>query len=139
MVTRGRLGECEAHHTNRGGSMTGAVLVRWGAPIPGRETKGLEVFGKAIERFEQLAKKGRIHAHNEYISLTGTVGGFMLIQGDVEELQKILLEPENLALTSQASLIVADFEQNLYGGGSDQAIQQLIGVQLESLGALGYA
>jgi hypothetical protein len=119
--------------------MTGAVLVRWGAPIPGRETKGLEVFGKAIERFEQLAKKGRIHAHTEYISLTGAVGGFMLIQGDVDELQKILLEPENLALTSQASLIVADFEQNLFGGGSDQAIQQLIGVQLESLGALGYA
>jgi hypothetical protein len=119
--------------------MTGAVLVRWGASIPGRETKGLEVFGKAIERFEKLAKAGRIHAHTEYISLTGDVGGCMLIQGEVEELQKILLEPENLALTSQAALIVADFEQNLYGGGSDQTVQQLIGVQLESLGALGYA
>src|SRR3954447_8337198 len=119
--------------------MTGAVLVRWGTPIPGRETKGLEVFGKAIERFEQLAKQGRIHAHSEYISLTGTVGGFMLIQGEVEELQKILLEPENLALTSQASMIVTDFEQNLYAGGSDQAIQELIGVELESLASLGYA
>jgi hypothetical protein len=139
MVRREWFRECEPHHTDRGGSMTGAVLVRWGAPIPGRETKGLEVFGKAIERFEQLAKKGRIHSHSEYISLTGAVGGFMLIQGEVDELQKILLEPENLALTSQAALIVADFEQNLYGGGSDQAIQQLIGVQLESLGALGYA
>jgi len=119
--------------------MTGAVLVRWGAPIPGRETKGLEVFAKAIERFEQLAKQGRIHAHTEYIALTGSIGGFMLIQGEVEELQKILMEPENLALTSQASMIVADFEQSLYGGGSDQSIQQLIGVQLESLATLGYA
>ena len=119
--------------------MTGAVLVRWGAPIPGRETKGLEVFGKAIERFEKLAKDGRIHAHSEYISLTGDVGGFMLITGDVEELQKILLEPENLSLTSQAAMIVADFEQNLYGGGSDQAVQQLVNLQLESLATLGYA
>ena len=119
--------------------MTGAVLVRWGASIPGRETKGLEVFGKAIERFEKLAKDGRIHAHTEYISLTGDVGGFMLIQGDVEELQKILMEPENLALTAQASLIVSDFSQNLYGGGSDQAVQELVSLQMESLGALGYA
>lgn len=119
--------------------MTGAVLVRWGATIPGRETKGLEVFAKAIERFEQLAKQGRIHAHTEYISLTGKVGGFMLIQGEIEELQKILMEPENLALTTQASLIVADFEQNFYGGGSDQTIQQLIGVELDSLATLGYA
>jgi hypothetical protein len=119
--------------------MTGAVLVRWGTPIPGRETKGLDVFGKAIERFEKLAKDGRIHAHSEYISLTGTVGGFMLIQGEVEELQKIMVEPETLALNTQATMIVQDFETNLYAGGSDQAIQQLIGVQLESLSTLGYA
>jgi hypothetical protein len=119
--------------------MTGAVLVRWGTNVPGRETKGLEVFGKAVERFEQLAKAGRIHAHREYIALTGTTGGFMIIEGEVEELQKMLLEPENLALTSQASLIVKNFEQNLYAGGSDQTIQQLIGVELESLATLGYA
>jgi hypothetical protein len=119
--------------------MTGAVLVRWGANIPGRESKGLEVFGKSIERFEQLAKQGRIHSHTEYIALTGDSGGFMLVQGEIEELQKILLEPENLALTSQATMIVQDFEQNLYAGGSDQTIQQLIGVQLDSLATLGYA
>ena len=119
--------------------MTGAVLVRWGANIPGRETKGLEVFGKAIERFEQLAKQGRIHAHTEYIALTGNVGGFMLVQGEVEELQKILMEPENLALTTEAAMIVSDFSQNLYAGGSDQTIQSLIGIELESLSALGFA
>ena len=118
--------------------MTGAVLIRWGSNVPGRETKGLEVFGKAIERFEQLAKSGRIHGHREYIALTGSPGGFMIIEGEVEELQKILLEPENLALTTQATMIVQDFEQNLYAGGSDQTIQQLIGVELDSLASLGY-
>jgi len=119
--------------------MTGAVLVRWGANVPGRETKGLEVFGKAVARFEQLAKQGRIHSHSEYVALTGDVGGFMIIDGDVDELQKILLEPENLALTSEASLIVQNFSQNLYAGGSDQTIQQLVGIEIESLETLGYA
>ena len=119
--------------------MTGAVLVRWGANIPGRETKGLEVFGRAIARFEQLAKQGRIHSHSEYIALTGEVGGFMLIQGEIEELQKILLEPENLALTTEATMIVSDFRQDLYAGGTDQAVQELIGIQLSGLATLGYA
>src|SRR3954452_17467385 len=98
--------------------MTGAVLVRWGANVPGREAKGLEVFGKAIERFEQLAKKGRIHSHNEYVGLTGDAGGFMIIEGEGEEVEKILLEPENLPLTSEAAMIVTDLSQNLYAGGS---------------------
>jgi hypothetical protein len=119
--------------------MTGAVLIRWGASVAGREMKSLEVFGKAVERFEQLAKSGRIHAHHEYIALTGRPGGFMIVEGEVEELQKILTEPENLALTTEASLIVTDFSQDLYGGGSDKAVQDLMGVYVNELQTLGYA
>ena len=60
--------------TDGGGHMTGAVLIRWGGQVPGREAKSLEVFGKSIERFEQLTKEGRLHAHREYIALTGKAG-----------------------------------------------------------------
>ena len=67
--------------------MTGAVVIRWGGVVPGREAKALEVFGKSVERFEQLAKQGRIHAHKEYIALTGGIGGFTFVEGDIEELQ----------------------------------------------------
>src|SRR4051794_37551434 len=90
--------------------MTGAALIRWGGQVPGREAKSLEVFGRSIERFEQLTKEGRLHAHREYIALTGKAGGFTILEGEVEELQKILIEPETLALNSQAQAIVADFE-----------------------------
>jgi hypothetical protein len=118
--------------------MTGAWIARWGATVPGREAKALEVFGKSIERFEQLAKEGRIHAHKEYIALTGRTGGFTIIEGEVEELQRILLEPETLALNSQAAAIVADFEQALYVGGTDQAVQGLMGTYVTALGEIGY-
>src|SRR4051812_37052738 len=118
--------------------MTGAVVIRWGANIPGREAKSLEVFGKAIERFEGLAKQNRIHSHREYIALTGRLGGFMIIEGEVEELQRILVEPETLALNSQAEAIVHDFEITLYAGGSDQAVQELIGTYAGALSEIGY-
>jgi hypothetical protein len=118
--------------------MTGAVVIRCGATIPGREAKAMEVFGKSIERFEQLAKQGRLHAHKEYIALTGTVGGFTILEGDVEELQKIMIEPETLALNSQAEAIVGDFQLNLYAGGSDQTVQEVMGTYVTALGDIGY-
>jgi len=107
--------------------MNGATIIRWGATVPGREAKGLAVFGKAIEHFEGLAKQNRIHAHHEYIALTGKDGGFMILEGDTAELMKIAVEPETLALNAQAGAIVEDFEIQVYGGGTDQAIQELMG------------
>jgi hypothetical protein len=118
--------------------MTGAVVIRWGANIPGREAKGLEVFGKAVERFEGFAKQGRIHGHREYFALTGRDGGFMIIEGEVDELSKIATEPETLSLNAQAASIVQDFEVQLYGGGTDQSTQELMGNYVASLQSIGY-
>lgn len=117
---------------------TGAVVGRWGSVIPGREAKALEVFGKSVERYEQLAKQGRIHSHREYIALTGKIGGLSVIEGEIEELQKILVETETISLNSQAEAIVQDFEVNLYVGGSDQAIQEVMGTYMTATAELGY-
>ena len=118
--------------------MTGATVIKWSGQVPGREAKALEVFGKSIEWCERLAKEGRIHAHREYIALTGKAGGFTILEGEVEELQKILVEPETLALNTQAEAIVAEFEITLYAGGSDKSIQDLIGTYVGAVGELGY-
>jgi hypothetical protein len=118
--------------------MTGASVIRWGSQVPGREAKALEVFGKSIEWCERLAKEGRIHAHHEYVALTGKAGGFTILEGEVEELQKILAEPETLALNSQAGAIVEDFEITLYVGGTDKTMQELIGTYVGAMGEIGY-
>jgi hypothetical protein len=118
--------------------MNGAIHISWKASIPGREAKGLEVFGSAVARFEGLAKQGRIHSHQEYFAVTGAEGGFMLITGELAELLKITVEPETLALNAQAAAIVNDFEIQVYGGGTDQAVQELMGNYMESIKQLGY-
>lgn len=118
--------------------MNGAIVIRWGASIPGREAKSLDVFGAAVERFEGMTKEGRIHAHREYFCITGRDGGFMLVEGRLEELMKIAAEPETLALNLKAAAIVEDFEVQIYGGGNDQSVQELMGTFTTSLGELGY-
>jgi len=118
--------------------MNGALMIRWGQSIPGREAKSLDVFGSAINRFETLAKGGRIHSHREYFSVTGRDGGFALLEGDVEELTKILAEEDTLRLNFQASAVVEDFEIQVFLGGSDQTVQQVLGGYTSSLSAIGY-
>jgi hypothetical protein len=118
--------------------VNGAIVIRWGSSVPGREAKGLEVFGQAIERFEGMTKTGRVHAHREYFALTGKEGGFMIVEGQVEELMKISAEPETLALNAKAGAIVEDFEITVYGGGTDQSIQELVGNYTGAVGELGY-
>lgn len=113
--------------------MNGAIQISWKQSVPGREAKGLDVFGSAVERFEGLAKQGRIHSHAEYFAVTGSEGGFMLITGDLDELLKISAEPETLSLNAKAAAIVQDFTIQVYGGGTDQAVQELMGQYVGSL------
>ena len=118
--------------------MNGAIVVSWGASIPGREAKGLEVFGNAVQRFEEFAKSGRISSHREYFAVTGRDGGFMIVEGAVSELLAIVGEDETLKLNAQAAAIVEDFETQVYAGGDDQSVQSLMGDYVGSLQEIGY-
>ena len=118
--------------------MNGAIVIRWTSAIPGREAKGLEVFGEAVGRFEGYAKAGRIAAHREFFSVSGSQGGFMLVEGELGELAKIMVEEDTLRLNDRAGAIVAGFAVDLFGGGDDQSIQSLMGQYTEAVGDLGY-
>jgi hypothetical protein len=118
--------------------MNGAIVIRWGAPVPGRESKGLDVFGNAVLRFEGYLKSGRIQSHREYFALTGGDGGFMIVEGEVAELLTIVAEDDTVKLNAQASAIVQNFEVQVFGGGTDQAVQGMVGLYAASLQEIGY-
>jgi hypothetical protein len=118
--------------------MNGATVIRWGASVPGREAKGLDVFGNAVAHFEGLLKAGRIHSHKEFFSVTGRDGGFMIVEGELSELLTISGEEDILRMNAQAAAIVQDFEITVYGGGTDQAVQGLVGVYVNGLQEIGY-
>lgn len=118
--------------------MDGAIIVRWGNPKPGREAKGLEVFAAAQAMFDDLAKAGRIREHRSYFSITGGSSGCMIVDGDLEELAKLLHEPEQLALDVKAAAIVEDFTRELVGGGTDPGVQEMMGIYMQAEQELGY-
>ena len=134
----GQIPEPWPHAHSLGKVMNGAIVIRWGAPVPGREAKGLDVFGNAVLRFEEHLKAGRIHSHREYFSLTGKDDGFMIVEGDTAELLAIVGEDDTVRLNAQAAAIVQDFEIQVYGGGDDQAVQSMIGTYAAGMQELGY-
>jgi hypothetical protein len=121
--------------------MNGALIITWGGGIPGREAKGLEVFGKALAYFDELAKTGRVHGHKEYISLTGNVdevAGTMVVEGSVEELLKIQAEEKTRVLLTEAALISKNFTARVSIGGDEQTLTKEITLYSQTLQGLGY-
>ncbi len=121
--------------------MNGALIVTWGSNVPGREAKGLEVFGKALAHFDELAKKGRIHGHKEYLTLTGNVdqlAGVMVIEGPVEELVKIQTEEATRTLLIEGASIAKNFTATIASGGDEQTLTQEIGLFTKTQQNLGY-
>jgi len=118
--------------------MDGAIVIRWGSAIPGREAKGLEVLSQAQQSFDELAKEHRIREHREYFSISGGNGGFMIVEGDLDELAKLMHEPEQLALQAKAAAIVSDFSRELVGGGTDPGVQTIVGNYMNALSEIGY-
>jgi hypothetical protein len=133
------LDERIPHRPHKWGEiMTGAIVIRWSATVPGREAKGLEVLTNAVGHFDELQKEGRIHGHREYFSLTGGEGGFMIVEGGVAELLAITAEDQTVKMNAQAAAVVQGFDVQVYGGGSDQAVQELVGSYVSGLQELGY-
>lgn len=114
---------------------TGAIVFTWGAPVRGREIQGVEVFGSALEYYEELSKEGRIIAHREYFS-TDTNGGMMIVEGFLSELHQLIQEDPFLRLQQRASAIVEDFRSSIVAGGSDQTVQQMVTMYTETLAEL---
>jgi hypothetical protein len=117
---------------------TGAIIFRWGANIPGREQKGLEVFGRSLQQSEEDLKEGRIHSHKEYFNVVGEPGGCQIIEGEMESLMAMLADPDHQKLMSHAQSIVEDFTVTLCQGGSEASIQDGMGRYVEAMQEMGW-
>lgn len=117
---------------------TGAIVFSWGASVPGREQKGLEVFGKALEQSEKDLKAGRIHSHKEYFNLIGKDGGFQVVEGEIDSLLALLADDDHQKLIAQATTIAQDFTVTVCQGGSDAAVGEGMARYVSALQEVGW-
>jgi len=103
-----------------------ALFVGWGAPVRGRESKGLEVFNEAIAFHSECQQAGRIESF-EVVLLAphgGDLDGFMLIRGSEDQMESLMRNEDFMRLNTRASMIVERF------GVTQAALGESLGQQI---------
>src|SRR5262249_25029184 len=100
---------CRSLINERGVSMADAGLfIGWGAPVRGREAKGLEIFNEALAYYGRLQQDGVIEGFETAILEPhgGDLQGFILLRGGEEKLAQLRVDDEFVRMSTRAALIV---------------------------------
>ncbi len=84
------------------------LFIGWGAPVRGREAKGLEVFNEALAYYGRLQQEGEIESFDTAILEPhgGDLQGFVLLRGSEEKLARLRVDDEFVRMSTRADLIV---------------------------------
>jgi hypothetical protein len=104
------------------------LFIGWGAPVRGREERGLEVFQEALELEAGLQEEGAIESF-EVVLLNahgGGLAGFVLVRGSREQIASVRERDDVMRMNTRASLIVEEF------GVIDAFLGEGVASQIES-------
>ena len=86
-----------------------ALFIGWGAPVRGREAKGLQVFGEAMQYFGRQ-QGGAIESFDTVLlgPHGGDLYGFFLLRGDPAKLSRVRASEDFLRIVQRGDLVVED-------------------------------
>jgi len=84
------------------------LFIGWGAPVRGREAKGLEILGESVAYYGRLEQEGRIESFETVLlgAHGGDLEGFVLLRGSADQMLALRADDEFERLTIRAQLIV---------------------------------
>jgi hypothetical protein len=84
------------------------LFIGWGAPVRGREAKGLEVFTETLAYFGRLQQDDEIESFDTAILEPhgGDLHGFILLRGSEEKLARLRVDDEFVRMSTRAGLVV---------------------------------
>jgi hypothetical protein len=112
------------------------LFIGWGAPIVGREAKGLEVFSEALAYYGRLQQEGVIEGFETAILEPhgGDLQGLVLLRGSEEKLAQLRVDNEFVRLSTRASLIVQGL--GVVGAALGDGLEQAITTYQEAIAEL---
>jgi hypothetical protein len=85
------------------------LFISWGAPVRGREERGLEVFNDSVGLYGRMQQDGRIEKFDvTLLDPTPGLGGYMELHGSAEQLDAVRQSDDFRRALIDASLIVDD-------------------------------
>jgi hypothetical protein len=87
------------------------LFIGWGAPVRGREERGLDVFEEALALEASLQDEGAIESF-EVVLLAphgGGLAGFVLVRGSREQIAAVRERDDVMRMNTRAAMIVEEF------------------------------
>lgn len=87
------------------------LFIGWGAPVRGREERGLDVFQEALALEASLQEEGAIESF-EVVLLAphgGGLAGFVLVRGSREQIAAVREREDVMKMNTRAAMIVEEF------------------------------
>jgi len=112
------------------------LFIGWGAPVRGREAKGLEVFSESLAYYARLQQEGVIEGFETALLEPhgGDLQGFVLIRGSEDKLAQLRVDDEFVRLSTRASLIVEGI--GVIGVVLGDGLEQSIGTYQQAISEL---
>lgn len=112
------------------------LFIGWGAPVRGREAKGLEVFNEALAYYGRLQQEGAIESFEPVLLEPhgGDLEGFVLLRGAEERLAQLRVDDEFVRLSTRAGLIIEGL--GVVGAALGDGLQDAIASYQEAISDL---
>ena len=109
------------------------LLISWGAPVRGREERGLEVFNEAVGLFGRMQQDGRIESFDVVLlSPNGDIAGYIALQGSSEQIAALDQDEEFMRTTIDAGLIVENFRHTT--GYTNEGVARQMALYQDAVG-----
>ena len=110
------------------------LFIGWGAPVRGREERGLEVFNEAMGLYGRLQQEGRIERFDVVLLQPSEMNGYIELHGSAEQLAALREDEEFQRMTIAASLIVNDLR--LVDGVTNAGIAEQMALYQDAVGKI---
>jgi hypothetical protein len=115
------------------------LFIGWGASVPGREERGLEVFDEAVSFYGRCQQEGRIEGFD--VSLLephgGGLTGYIELQGSAQQLGSLREDDEFRRIMFDASLVVD--ELGVVDGFTNEGVASQMAIYREAVGRVPQA
>ncbi len=115
-------GEDDVVPVESGASVDAALMVSFGAVVPGREALAVDTFVEVGRYLGRLMDAGVVSSFRPYFFADGAVGdvsGFFLLEGDREQLDALRRDEEFVTLLLRAGAATANVRSHTLLAGSD--------------------
>ena len=108
------------------------LFIGWGAPIPGREERALEVFNDSVGVYGRMQQDGRIDSFDvTLLGANSALSGYMELHGNAAQMAALHDDEEFIRVIADASLIVADL--NVIDGYTNEGVARQMEIFTEAV------